>query len=83
MRFNFAGRGAAFDYSVTNNTVSIAPGSNDFATVTVRVDGIALEPDEIFQLRLVASSPLVGIFCLDTLEIIIEDGNGILCVMMH
>ena len=74
---NFAGRGAAFDYSVTDNTVTIGQGRNGFATVTVRVDGIALEQEETFQLRLVANSPPPGIFCLDTLELVIEDGNGI------
>ena len=49
----------------------------DSATVTIRVDGIALEQDETFQLRLVANSPPAGIFCLDTLDFVIEDGNGI------
>ncbi len=63
--------------------VTIAEDSNGFATVTVRVDGIALEPDETFQLRLEPNpqqNPLPDvsrIFCLDTLDFIIEDGNGI------
>ena len=61
----------------------------DSATVTIRVDGIALEQDETFQLRLVANSPPQGIFCLDTLDFVIEDGNGInyyliiICAKMH
>ena len=58
--------------------VTIAPGSNGFATVTIRVDGIALEPDETFQLRLVTSSPPPRVFCLETLDFVIEDGNGII-----
>ena len=63
---------------MTDNTVTISQGSSDFATVTIRVDGIALEPDETFQLRLVPNNPAaVGdIFCIDTLDLIIEDGNG-------
>ena len=79
---SFAGRGAAFDYSITDNTVTIGQGRNGFATVTVHIDGIALEPDETFQLRLVASSPPPGVFCLDTLDFIIEDttdGITIIC----
>jgi hypothetical protein len=49
------------------------------------VDGVALEPDETFQLRLVPNpqqNPLPDvsrIFCLDTLDFVIEDGNGIKC----
>lgn len=58
--------------------VTISQGNNDFATVTIRVDGIALEPDETFQLRLVPNNPAAveNIFCIDTLTLIIEDGNG-------
>ena len=73
---NFAGRGAAFDYTITGRMVSIEPGKNTFATVTIRVDGVALEPDETFQLKLVASQP-PRVFCLDTLDLVIEDGDGI------
>ena len=74
---NFAERGVAFDYTVTDNSVTISENNNDFATVTVRVDGVALERDETFQLRLVAASPPAGAFCLDTLDVVIVDGNGI------
>ena len=71
--------------------VTIEPGTNGFATVTIRVDGIALEPDETFQLRLVTSSPPPRVFCLETLDFVIEDGNGIInnyyyvqgCIIMH
>ena len=59
---------------------TIMPDRNGFATVTVRIDGIALEPDETFQLKLVANLPLSGIFCLDTLDLVIEDCNGIFIV---
>jgi hypothetical protein len=59
--------------------VTIAPSRNGFATITIRVDSIALEPDETFQLRLVANMPQPGIiFCLDTLDFVIEDSNGII-----
>ena len=62
----------------------ITPDRNDSATVTIRVDGIALEQDETFQLRLVANSLPQGIFCLDTLDVVIEDGNGIIvCMAIH
>ena len=74
---NFAGRGAAFDYAITGSMVIITPGSNTFATITIRVDGVALEPDETFQLKLVADPPPPRIFCLDTLDVVIEDGDGI------
>ena len=70
---NHTGSGSAFDYTVTRNTITIAPGRNDFATVTVRVDGIALELDETFRLKLVANPPPPRIFCLDTLDLVIED----------
>ena len=73
--------GAGRDYSVTGNMVTIMPDRNDFATVAIRIDGIALEPDETFQLKLVANLPLSGIFCLDTLDLVIEDSNGI--VILH
>ena len=58
------------------------PGRNGFATVTVHVDGIALEEDETFQLRLVANSPPPGIFCLDTLDFVIEDNNSGIMITM-
>ena len=62
--------------------VTIAPGRNSFATVTVRIDGIALEPNETFQLRLVASSPPPRVFCLDTLDFVIEDvDRGIIIIL--
>ena len=60
--------------------VMIMPDRNGFATVTIQIDGIALEPDETFQLKLVANLPLSGIFCLDTLDLVIEDRNGIFIV---
>ena len=60
--------------------VTIMPDRNGSATVTIRIDGIALEPDETFQLKLVANLPLSGIFCLDTLDLVIEDCNGIIIV---
>ena len=47
--------------------------------MNIRDDGIALEEDEIFQLRLVVNTPptLWGeMFCLDTLNLVIEDGNS-------
>ena len=69
--------GPAYDYTITDNTVTIAPGRNDFVTITVRVDSIALEPDETFRLRLVATQPPPGIFCNDTLDFVIEDGDGV------
>jgi hypothetical protein len=83
--------GAGFDYTVTDNMVTIAENSNGFATVTVRVDGVALEPDETFQLKLVPNpqqNPLPDvsrIFCLDTLYFVIEDGTGIIIILyvMH
>ena len=75
---NFAGRGVAFDYTVTDNTVTIARDRNDSAIVTILMDGIALEEDETFQLKLVASPQPSRIFCLDTLYLVIEDGNGII-----
>ena len=59
--------------------VTISPGNNDFITVNIRDDGIALEEDETFQLRLVVNTPptlLREAFCLDTLNLIIEDSNG-------
>ena len=73
---NFAGRGAAFDYTITSSMVTISPGNNALATVTIRVDGVALEPNETFQLKLVADPPPPRIFCLDTLDLVIGDGDG-------
>ena len=75
---NLAGRGAAFDYIVTDNTVTISSSSNEFVTVIIQEDGIALEEDETFQLRLVANPPPVGeiIFCRDELNVTIQDSNG-------
>ena len=57
--------------------VTIEHDRNDFVTVTIQVDGIALEPDETFQLKLVANPQPSRIFCLDTLDLVIEDNNGI------
>ena len=78
MQFTFAGRGVAFDYTVTDNMVTITRDRNDFATVTIRMDSIALEEDETFQLKLVANPQPSKIFCLDTLDLVIEDGSGII-----
>lgn len=68
--------GPADDYTITDSTVTIAPGRNDFVTITVRVDSVALEPDETFRLRLVADPPPPGIFCNDILDFVIEDGDS-------
>ena len=57
--------------------VTIEHDRNDFVTIVIRVDDIALEPDETFQLKLVANPQPLRIFCLDTLDLVIEDNNGI------
>ena len=76
---NAAGRGAANDYTLSNTMLSISSTSGDAATVTIRVDGVALEEDETFQLVLTATPQPIGyFFCFDVLNVIIEDvySNG-------
>ena len=45
--------------------------------VTFRVDGVALEPDETFQLRLTTTPVLpAGVFFVDTVNVTILDPDG-------
>ena len=42
------------------------------------MDGIAVEPDEMFQLRLTTNPDLIsqGVFVVDTLDVIIVDSDS-------
>ena len=46
--------------------------------VTFRLDGVALEPDKTFQLRLTTNPDLTsqGVFIVDTLDVTIQDPDS-------
>ena len=69
------------DFSVRNVlNVYPRPSIPDTVTITLEVDGVALEPDETFQLRLVpeneASMPGLDTFLVDMLEVTIIDQDS-------
>ena len=71
-----AGRGAGHDYTLTNSMVYITRTRIDSATVIIRLDNIALEQNETFQLRLEAKSlPSGHNFFIDTLDVVIQDSD--------
>ena len=72
-----AERGSGRDYTVTNTGGTITSESTDAATVIIRVDGVALERNETFQLKLEVESPPTGdVFCIDILDVVIQDSDG-------
>ena len=84
-----AGEGPQFDYTV--NTVQVralASGQTDNVVVTFRVDTIAQENNETFNLTLTGlnlpPSPGPGFFVIDTLPVAIVDSDSkdSLCIVL-
>ena len=68
------------DYTVdTLNVTVLANGQADNVTLTLRVDAVAQEPNETFNLTLnplVAPIPREGLFFLDTIQVTIVDSDS-------
>ncbi len=73
------GEGSGGDFFIDTLDARITPKTGDSLQVTFRVDGVALEPDETFQLRLTTDAPVPpdeNYFFVDTLNVIIQDPEG-------
>ncbi len=73
------GEGSGGDFFIDDLTARITPTTGDSLQVTFRVDGVALEPDEMFQLRLTTDAAIptaANYFFVDTLKVIIQDPDG-------
>ena len=71
------GQGQTDDFFIETKTVLVS-GSGGLLHVTLRVDGVALEPDETFQLKLTTNPDLKseGVFVVDTLDVTIQDPDS-------
>ncbi len=73
------GEGIGGDFFIDDLSARITPTTADSLQVTFRVDGVALEPDETFQLRLITDAAVPtdeNYFFVDTLNVIIQDPDG-------
>ena len=74
--------GASNDYTVNNiQSLDVRPNRNATVQLTLRVDNVALEPDETLSLRLIPTNPLAinpgsNAFLLETIQITVEDSDG-------
>ena len=74
------GEGSQFDYSVNSLRVrALANGQIQNVVLTFRVDSIAQEPNETFNLTLnpvVAPTPREGLFFQNTIQVTIVDSDS-------
>ena len=84
-----AGEGPQFDYTVNTMRVrALANGQIDNVVVTFRVDTVAQERNETFNLTLTGlnlpHSPRPGFFVVDTLPVAIVDSDSkdSLCIVL-
>ncbi len=73
------GEGSGGDFFIDALDARITPTTDDSLQVTFRVDGVALEPDETFQLRLTTDATIptdANYFFVDTLNVNIQDPDG-------
>ncbi len=73
------GEGSGGDFFIDALDARIKPTTEDSLQVTFQLDGVALEPDEIFQLRLTTYAAIptdANYFFVDTLNVIIQDPDG-------
>ncbi len=73
------GEGSGGDFIIVTLEARITPTTGDSLQVTFRFDGVVMEPDETFQLRLTTDDPVPtddNYFFVDTLSIIIQDPDG-------
>ena len=75
-----AEEGSQFDYTVNTLRVrALANGQINNVVLTFRVDNIAQEPDETFNLTLtplVPPTPREGLFFQNTIQVTIVDSDG-------
>ena len=74
------GEGSQFDYTVDTLRVrALANGQTDNVALTLRVDAVAQEPNETFNLTLNplrAPTSREGLFFLNTIQVTILDSDG-------
>ena len=77
---SIVGEGSLFDYTVnTLRARALANGQIQNVVLTFRVDSIAQEPNETFNLTLnpaVAPVPREGLFFRDTIQVTIVDSDS-------
>ncbi len=73
----WADEGQGADFFIDDKNLRIRPTAGSFLQVTFRVDSIALEPDESFQVTLSSyPPPPAGSFFLNNLDMTIQDPDG-------
>ncbi len=73
----WADEGQGDDFFIDDKNLRISPTSESFLQVTFRVDSVALEPDESFQLSLSSDPPPPpGSFFLKNLNLTIQDPDS-------
>ncbi len=73
------GEGNGGDFFIDDLDARITPTTDDSLQVTFRFDGVVMEPDETFQLRLTTDAALPtdeNYFFVDTLNGTIQDPDG-------
>ncbi len=73
------GEGSGGDFFIDTLSARITPSTGDSLQVTFRVDSVALEPDETFQLRLTTTAAIPtdeNYFFVDTVNVTIQDPDG-------
>ena len=73
------GQGQTDDFYIDDNDLIIRQTRGDELVLTFRVDSVALEPDETFQIQLSSTPPPPAgdnVFFLNTLNVTIEDPDG-------
>ena len=72
------GRGQTDDFFIEDKTVTVRGSGTTSLQVIFRVDGVALEPDETFRLRLTTTPNLESedAFIIDTLNVTIQDPDS-------
>ena len=77
---SFVHIGESFDYAVSTSRVRVLTnGQTDNVAFILRVDSVAQEPNETFNLTLnplVAPTPREGLFFLDTIQVTIVDSDS-------
>ena len=68
------GRGQTDDFFIEDKTVTVRGSGTASLQVTFSLDGVALEPDETFQLRLTTNPPLPNdVLFVNILDVTIKD----------
>ena len=72
------GRGQTDDFFIDYKTVTVRGSGTTSLQITFIEDGVALEQDELLQLRLATNPDLKsqGVFVVDTLDVTIQDSDS-------